>query len=56
MRDLQSIAEINGPRSKELQVERAVNILDHHAICPAAIIRAEHGRRVEARQREKGAA
>jgi hypothetical protein len=57
MRDLQDIAEINGPRRAELQAKRAtealINSVVSETIRPASILRAEHGARVEARQREK---
>lgn len=53
MRDLQDIAEINGPRRAELQAERAKTVLIDSIISetlrPAAVLRQQHGDRVAAR-------
>jgi hypothetical protein len=47
MRDLQGIAEINGPRRAELQAERAKLIAN--ATAKAVNTQIEHGKRVEER-------
>src|ERR1035437_7298368 len=55
MRDLQGIAEINGPRRAELQAERASAIRAAHFLAaPARAIQAAHGERVEERARVNG--
>lgn len=54
MRDLQGIAEINGPRLAELQAERAANI-EKRRVARDRVREQQiaHGKRVEARQAQK---
>jgi len=53
MRDLEGIAEINGPRRAELQAERAANIRTNSSRLPAKSVQEAHGRRLEARQAQR---
>ena len=54
MRDLGYIAEINGPRSAELQAERAANVKKNSTPQWAGLFQTLHGERVEERARVNG--
>jgi hypothetical protein len=54
MRDLQGIAEINGPRRAELQAERAENIKKNSTPQWDGLFQTLHGERVEERARVNG--
>jgi hypothetical protein len=54
MRDLEGIAEINGPRCAELQAERAQNVKAQSIPALAKRIQTLHADRVEQRQRVNG--
>ena len=54
MRDLQGIAEINGPRRVDLQAERAENIKKNSTPQWGGLFQTLHGERVEERARVNG--
>ena len=53
MRDLQGIAEINGPRRAELQAERAANVKENSPGTGWVLFQSLHGDRVKARRAQR---